>query len=206
MKRTAITLTLFLTALATGCPRYDAVRRLSFEQLSVQRELKESIDGYFKALDKLIDQQALSACILIDEESRDRIRNRKGQLDAALQSQANDEQARQAALDRYSAQVEDIVGFASTKKREIADRVVQIKAKHGEIVAAYQEMYDAQETLDRYVQLRKADEIVADDVAGRLRTSQEKVSSATRLAAEIASGLTDVIRQGRNLSRAEVQR
>jgi len=176
----------------TGCPRYDAVRKMSTEQLRVQEELGKNTQAYFAAIDKLLDQQILVANYRLDRITQEQIWTLDDQLRAALAAEP-DASRHGKLIDDNSKAVAAASADTQTKKQQIAGHVALIKEKHQEIVQAYAEMYRSQQELDRYIQLKKVDEVIAEQVMGALKINQEKITGALDRAAKASNAITALL-------------
>lgn len=182
MKRIFFSLVLgAVTMLASGCPRYDQIRALSTEQLAMQEKQLETKTAYFAALDKLMDQQVTVAFVLLDSETQNQIRNRNAKLMLEL-AQAADDGARSALIAGASKDVSTYSADDATKKQQILEHVALIKNKHAEIMEADKGLYAAQVEINRWVQLKQIDEVVADQVLNKLKNSEQKSTDATKAA------------------------
>src|SRR5260370_26508176 len=98
---------LFLAVLAlsgfTACPRYEDVRRLSSEEINAQQKQLEARKAYYAAIDKVLDQSALLANMVIDDATNQQMTARSGKLLAELSGLADTDATGKAALLRAAA-------------------------------------------------------------------------------------------------------
>lgn len=189
-KATLSFILLTLAFFSTGCPRYDAVRRMSTEQLAVQEKLKNNLKDYFKAIDKLLDRQVIAANTIIDDETQNQIDIRNEKLVTFELVGVTDPKLQAPLIAAASQDIATYSNDAATKKQQILDRVALIKAKHVEIGEAYEGMFAAQQDLDHYIQLKKADEVIAETIANKFKLNQDKINNAVTSATNAAGELT----------------
>lgn len=183
---------LLATLTFTGCPQYDAVRKMSAEQLRVQAELGKNQQAYFAAIDTLLDKQVQVAFLRLDAITKEEIKTLNDQLVANLA--ADPVVANHPAL--ITANSKEVAAKAAETqdiKQQITAHVKVIKDKHQEIVQAYAEMYKAQQELDRYIQLKKVDEVIAEQVMGAFKINQDKVTSALDTAAKSSTAIMTLL-------------
>jgi len=165
---------------------------MSTEQLRVQAELGKNTQAYFAAIDKLLDQQVLVADYRLDRITQEQVWTLDDQLGVALAAEP-DATKHAALIDKNSKAVAAASADTQAKKQQIAAHVKIIKDKHQEIVQAYAEMYKSQQELDRYIQLKKVDEVIAEQVMGALKVNQEKITGALDAAAKASNAITALL-------------
>lgn len=191
MKRVVLSLVIgAVTFFSVGCPRYDQIRALSTEQLAMQEKQLETKQAYFAAIDRLLDQQVIVAYVLLDSETQNQISNRNQKLMLQLATAADDG-VKQALIAAASKDIAAYSADDATKKQQIAEHVTLIKNKHQEIMDADKGLYAAQVEINRWVQLKQIDEVVADQVLNKLKNSQQASTAATKTA---TSTMTDLVK------------
>lgn len=197
MKKFRLYLLLCVPLLATGCPRYDTVRKLSTEQLRIQQDLHNTMTKYFASMEQFADNQINVDARYYDNLLRQDLELDKEDFDEAITAVKNDAartpEQKAAEIQRISI----AFGTANQIKRATNERdkeelrglLQQYKNKNREILATYQAILDAQTELDRYIQLKKADEVITDQLLGKLRLNQNKLTRLFDETADVAGKL-----------------
>lgn len=175
-----------------SCPRYDAVRRMSAESLTVQTKSLENKQALYVALFKLLNQQVVSANIMLDSETANQVRNRNAKLMLEL-SQATDDGQKQALIAAASKDIAFYASDTATKKQQILAHVTLVKEKFNEMQDLDTQQLAAYTELDRWVQLKKVDEVMAEDVLNKFKTTQAASNKATGNAANLLTNLTNIV-------------
>lgn len=125
------------------------------------------IEAFAEAQVQVADQQMDAAASKID--SNDKIIAR--QSIASATSDAD----RQKVLDQLVSDTKTNQQTTASAKVEIADLVLKLKAKDAEMQKAYATIVEAQEKLDTYIQMKKADEAALDSLTQAVGINQQKL-------------------------------
>jgi hypothetical protein len=192
MRRRVVLLS-FLIALTlgvTGCPRYETVRKLSSEQLRVQEGFQDTITKYFKSMEEFAQNQIIVDKLYYDdlaEQKQDLLRRRARRDLSQIPADAADGAAqRDKRNELLGREIQTSVTQNDLDKKELDDALLLLKAKHQEILSAYQTILDAQRQLNEYIQLKKADEVIVEQLLGKIKVNQQKVTRLFDEAANIA--------------------
>lgn len=176
----------FVVIISVACPRYKTVRETSTEQLNVQIGFKSNLTEYLKQIEIFVDNQVkVSKFTLeqlkgdVDENIRSTAELEINQIPVANVKERNDRRERigrdlLANSQEYEA-----------RKKNLDDLCTQLKAKHKEMLEAYQVIVEAQTELDRYIQLKKFDEVIFEKILGKLKVNQEKFNNKFNQATDI---------------------
>lgn len=189
MKKTA--LVFLLSACLCGCGTPMVVKQLSTEQVKTQATLEQSLKNYFAIIEKLVANQVVASNYLIDQATNGIIEKRKQQALKALDT-ANAAD-RERILDELSQQTKAELETAAANKAEIKLRVEKLQTKHKELLEAYAAIRAAQEKLDAYIQLEKADEAVLNEVIGIVGINRQKAEKATDDIAVLTERLSSLL-------------
>ncbi len=73
------------------------------------------------------------------------------------------------------------------KNKELPTFVAKLKGKQAEMLEAYQNIASAQQKLDDYIQLQKADDVVMNELSGIVGVNRDKITQSTTDIANIAN-------------------
>lgn len=172
----------------SGCGTPMAVKKLSAEQVKVNASFEQALKSYFDLIEKFTANQIAVSNATIDDTTKQIIQLRKRQALAAVKSVADD-QARQKALDDLADASQAEMQTATTDKAQIADLFAKLKSKHKEMLAAFAAIKAAQEKLDTYIQLKKADETAFDELLSAVGISKDTLN---RDATEISNNADQI--------------
>jgi flagellar motility protein MotE (MotC chaperone) len=181
----------------TGCPRYDTVRKLSTEQLRVQADFQSTMTKYFASMEQFADNQINVDKMYYDDLLDQDIGNRQKRFDAAIEAIKNDatktpdqkaEEIKTKALE-FGQAMQIKRSQNDQDKSELDDLLQQYKSKNKEILATYQSILEAQTELDRYIQLKKFDEVITEQLLSKMRVNQQKLVNLFDQTANIAGRL-----------------
>ena len=172
-----------------GCGTPAAVKKLSSAQAATMVSYEQSLKLYFAAIVGFADAQVTTANHLIDLNTR--------QINAELRAATLEEinkagpppPDRGAALSKYTAAIQAQNALAETQKAKIAGLVAKLNDKQNEMMSAFQEMTKAQQKLDEYIQLRKTNDVILDELTGILGVNRAKVDQATQDITHIATDI-----------------
>ena len=167
---------LSLTLISIGCPRYATIREFSREQLEAQKGMQKTLNSYMKSMEEFAENHAIVSKLYLDDLAEAE-QNRLKRL-AVRQLNANpapDQAARDQINLKLGSDLRDNAVKNEQDKKEIDNRISSLKAKHNEIRDAYQTIIESQEQINNYVQLKKADEVVVEQLLGRIRVNQQSI-------------------------------
>src|SRR5207253_6002095 len=187
VRRLSLLLLIPAVLVLTGCPRYETVRRVSQQQLNIQKAFKDNLATYFKHMSDFAKNQVLVAKNTLDDLKDQKLENLHDIADDELKKIQNPTQAqRDANREKLGADTATWTAAYEGKKRELDDLLTQLDAKHAEILNAYGEIVATQEILNNYIQLKKYDEVMVDGLMDKLKINQDKVNSLLGDAANLA--------------------
>jgi hypothetical protein len=169
-----------------GCGTPMAVKRLSAEQVKARLSYSASLKAYFEVIDKFADAQVQASDYRIDHLTKDIEQEYKSAALSQIAS-ARDDNSRLKVLSDLASKINDNQATASEQKQRIADLVAKLKAKQWELMEAYQNIESAQQKLDDYIQLQKADDVVFSELAGIVGVNRDKITQSTSDIANIAT-------------------
>ena len=173
-RQVTLILTLTLTLVLTGCPRYEKVREVSKEELRVQEGLQANLKAYIKSMEELADNHAIVSKLYYDDLA---VQDKKRLEDKAkrdLDKLPTDKTTERAKISEQLGSKKQAIDDQDEKdKKELDDLVAALKKKDTELLAAYQVMVDAQTQLNEYIQLKKFDEVLIDKTLGKLKFGEK---------------------------------
>lgn len=188
------------TLTQTACPRYDAVRKLSTEELKVQQAFQVQLTKYFASMEEFADNHVTVSQLYYDDllngipGDEPRLRRRADRDIAAIKANTTttpDEKisAIAARSQELGRQLEILRSKNEADKAEMVATIREYKAKNQEILATYQTILDAQAELDRYIQLKKFDEVITEQLLGKIHVNQAKALGLFDKASSLADKL-----------------
>ena len=179
----------FVVLLLTGCGTPMAVKRLSAEQAQVVTNYQQSLKAYFDVIERFADAQEKAADVLIDlTMAQIQSDLKKNAVDAV----AGDTAAKRKAVNELTASVQDNVVQAESRKAQIRDLVAKLKQKDAEMLQAHSAIVSAQDKLNEYIQMKKADEAVLDQLTAMVGVNRDKLNQAAGDTASIATEIQKV--------------
>jgi hypothetical protein len=188
MRRATLSFILLaITFFATGCPRYETVRRVSDEQLKIQKSFRENLGVY---LGHMLDFAKNQAAV-----NKDTLKGLESDKLAQVRIDANDDfgdiknptqEQRDANREKLGQAIAFWQATYASKRNELDDLVKKLAVKHQEILNAYDEIISTQEVLNKYIQLKKYDEVIVDGLMDKLKINQDKVNGLFKDAADVA--------------------
>lgn len=171
--KTRAAASLFLLIL-TGCATPRAIRNLSKAQLAVQKSYAQSLQDYFKVIEGFAEAQVQVADLQIDAatskiDSNDKLIARQGI------ASATSDVDRQKVLDQLVSATKTNHDTTVSAKANLAALALKLKAKDAEMQKAYATIVEAQEKLDTYIQMKKADEAALDALTQAVGINQQKL-------------------------------
>lgn len=185
LRSTAI---LCLSVLVGGCATPRAIRSLSAAQLKFQKNYELTLRDYFTAIERFGDAQVSLADFQIDQAAA-KIENLYKLKAVEALANAGDGASRQKVIDQLAAELRQNDKDTASNKTKIAGLFSQLKDKDAQLLRAYSEIILAQEKLDTYIQMKKADEVVLDSLINTVGINQQKIIQTV---AEIG-GITEQI-------------
>lgn len=175
-----------------GCGTPTAVKKLSTAQTQTLESYESTLKAYFDLVGRFADAQVKASNFRISLLTKQI--NDVYKADAAEKlAAASTEVARNQALSEYTRKLQANDSEAATQKQQIAGLVQKLKDKQNEMLAAYRELVSAQKKLDEYIQLKKVDDVVLDELTGILGMSRDKLTSSATDIAEIATQIDHLI-------------
>jgi histone deacetylase complex regulatory component SIN3 len=174
-----------------GCGTPMAVKRLSLEQTQVTTAYQQTLKSYFEVIEKFADSQEKAADALIDLTlSQIQSDLKKNATEDA--AKAGDEASRKKVMNQLASGIAENVSGAQEKKALIHELVGKLKQKNTELLNAHAAIVAAQEKLNTYIQMKKADEAVFDELVGIVGINKEKLTQAVGEITNIAGEIQNV--------------
>jgi len=180
-----------------GCATPVAVRTLSAELVKTQRVYAVSLHAYFGSVEKFAEAQVKVAEIRIDEITAEINRDFAQRANSALAGAATPVE-RQKIIDQLIRAVGNNVNTDQPLKHKIEESVASLKQKDAELEAAYQAILAASEKLDEYIQLKKTNELVIDQLVQSVSINGQKITSIVEAITRIATELSLTISKARS--------
>jgi hypothetical protein len=176
----------------TGCGTPMAVKKLSAEQVKVNASFELTLKAYFDVVERLAANQLAASSSIIDDTTKEAIALEKKRALNTLKNAADDA-AKQKAVDDLTAAVTAESDEAASDKAQINTLVGNLKRKQKDMLAAFAAIKAAQEKLDTYIQLKKADEAAFDQLLGIVGVSRETLNQDATDVADLADKLTKLL-------------
>jgi hypothetical protein len=187
-----LSLGVLLSSVGLGCGTPMAVKRLSAEQVKMEMSYLGSLKAYFDIIGKFADAQVQASDFRIDRLSKELEQEFKA--DAVKQlATATDEASRRQVLNDLTTKINSNAATAAAQKQKIADLVGKLKAKQTEMLDAYQTIEAAQQKLDEYIQLEKADEVAVNQLTGIVGVNKDKINQSVTDIANIADQVEKIL-------------
>lgn len=189
MKKAGLVSFLLFTLLGlTACPDYNKVREMSKKQLEAQKEFKLFFELYMTKVYAFAEIQVRLAKIKLND-----LEGRAAQViqatgDAEIATLATDPE-KNARRQQIGAELLKNQQDYKSKRDDLDQLLVKLQAKHREILDTYQVLVEAQTELDRYVQLKRFDERIVDQIAQRINVNQIKLNQHINEATNILGGI-----------------
>jgi len=202
MRRNPITYSRLFPLLAAsvvcaGCTAPVAVRTLSAQLVKTQSSYAVSLHAYFGSVEKFAEVQVKVAEIRIDEITAEINRDFALRANSALAGAATPVERRKI-IDQLIRDIGNNAGADLPLKHKIEESVASLKQKDAELEAAYQAILEASEKLDEYIQLKKTNEVVIDQLLQSVSINGQKVTSIVDAIAKIATDLSQTISKARS--------
>jgi hypothetical protein len=192
MRRTLITASFLIPCLGCGTP--NAVKKLSAAQSATMASYQTTLQQYFAVITAFAEEQVAATNEQIDAltAQQDRLDQSKAKL--VINAADADATKRNESLTNFADTITKRHADDDAKKAQIRALVDKVEAKQSEMMKAYQQMLEAQKKLDEYVQLKKTDDTILDEIAGVLGLTREKLD-------QNASDISNIITQVTNLNK-----
>lgn len=174
-----------------GCATPQAVKKLSTEQVRTQASFEQSLQAYFSAIEQLAANQVAASSFVIDDATNSIIKLRESQALKTLEN--TDANSRRAALDELTLQTKKELDVAAANKAEIKGLVAKLSARQKEMLDEYASICAAQEKLDSYIQLKRADEIAVDQLTAIVGINRQKIDKGAEEVASLADQLSKAL-------------
>src|SRR5579863_1880633 len=178
--------------LTTGCATPVAVRGLSAALVQTQHAYAASLQGYFAAVENFADAQVSIADLRMDEITAEMNRQFARRAGTGLTGAATADQ-RQQIIDQLVHDVNSNTSADLPLKRKIGDAAALLKQKDRELEAAYQVILAASEKLDQYIQLKKVDETVINQLLMSVGLNSQKIAALVDAITAISQDLIQTI-------------
>lgn len=175
-----------------GCGTPAAVKKLSTAQTQTLASYESTLKAYFDIVGRFADAQVKASNFRIDQLTKQINDSYKAEAAEKLAAASTDV-ARNQALSDYTKKLQANDSDAEAQKKQIAALVHKLKDKQSEMLAAYGQLVSAQQKLDEYIQLKKVDDVVLDELTGILGVSRDKLTSSATDIAEIATQIEKII-------------
>lgn len=170
--RSAISLLIALSI--QGCATPQVVKSLSTEQLKAQKFSMQTFTKYFTLIERVIENQAIKFKKDEDDALQSQITIYKKKYNSSVGKADADQNA---LLEELTEQVKKATEDAALARKVYDDRFKELRQKHQAILSMLDKMVIAQETLNTYIQIEKADEVIANSIFSALGTDQEKLEN-----------------------------
>ena len=185
-------LVLLAALVLSSCGTPQAVKDLSTAQLQAQGEMRKQLGAYFEVIETVVSTQIDTAETRIDELTAANIADRRKL--AVIEAKGSIERADDPALIKLGNNIEADLALRDSLKAKLRERLAMVKAKHKELRDAYQVFYEAQEKLDEYIRLEKAEERVFDALLGTVGISKDKLNRAVTDLAGTTDAISNLLR------------
>lgn len=176
-----------------GCGTPIAVKKLSAEQVKVNASFEQTLKTYFDIIEKLTANEVAVSSATVDDLTKQIIAKRKQQALNAIKN-ASDDPTRQKALDDLTSETQAEMQTAANDKAQIDELFAKLKNKHKDMLAAFSAIRAAQEKLDTYIQLKKADEVALDALLSTVGISSDTLNRDTSDIANIADQINKLLK------------
>lgn len=194
LKSRYLVIVLVIGVLMAGCATPFAVRTLSEEQVKAQESYLKSQKEYFGVIEHFVETQIKVTEVLIEAATSEI--NNKYKKKAFANIDPSDEQKTREALDQLTKNV--IQEYKSDQEglSRIKGYYAQLKELHQNMLKSLGIIVTAQRKLNEYIQLKKADEVAANQLLAIVGIEKEKVDQAVASAATIYAEIEKYIQIG----------
>lgn len=159
--------------LLTACGTPMAIKNLSSEQLSAQQEFKTALTTLFERMEAVVSKQVKIIEQDIDSTNKERLK-------AGAELVKKNEQTPQQLTDSYISETKTRADHLARAK----ENFVKLKSAHRNMLTAYNDMVRAQQTLDEYLRLEKADEKITNSLLVAVGIRRKQVDTTIKAAAD----------------------
>ena len=179
------------------CATPVAVRTLSAELVRTQRVYAVSLHAYFGSVEKFAEAQVKVAEIRIDEITAEINRDFAQRANSALAGAATPVE-RQKIIDQLIRDIGNNANADQPLKQKIEESMASLKQKDAELEAAYHAILEASEKLDEYIQLKKTNQMLIDQLVQSVSINSQKINSIVDAITKIATDLSLTISKARS--------
>jgi hypothetical protein len=179
---------LSLVLCCCGCATPNAIKKLSTAQLAAQQSYTSTLRNYFTVIESFVDAQTRVTNFEIDRIANEINASYVQAARNASPGTATDAD-RQKALDALVANVKENEASNAAAKAQIQSLVTLLKSKDADLLKAASTITEAQEKLNTYIQMKKADEELLNSLIQIVGINQQK---AEQDASDIGSLLTQI--------------
>ena len=161
------------TFLFSACATPLAIKDLSSEQLTAQQQFRTALTALLERMQEIVSNQVQ---VIEQEIELTNKRRLEGGAKLVESSQMTPEEFAAA----YMAETKVRADLLVRAKQNLA----KLKSAHARLLTTYDDMIKAQQTLDQYLRLEKADEVAANSILASLGIRRQQVDAALEVAAE----------------------
>lgn len=186
-----------LMTATVGCATHQAVKTLSEEQVRVQEQYLLTLQDYFSLIERFMQSQIDVAEMQITWLTDELERKYKKQAQISIED-ADSSLMITKALDKLtknvlSGQERDIAALSRVK-----GYLQELRDKHAAMLDAYKIILAAQQKLNEYIQLEKADEVAVSALTSIVGGEKVKIAA-------IATSITKIYKELENYTKGAQQ-
>jgi DNA repair exonuclease SbcCD ATPase subunit len=189
---------LIASVLIAGCGTPQSVKSLSSAQVETMIAFKADLQKYFSTMETLVGNQIEGANADLDKLTNDIVALRRKQAASSMGKSANitaDSPALVSLTDSVAAQLQQTMKF----KEELRQRKASLEAAHKRFLASYDALVLAQQKLNEYLQLEKADEKAFNELLGAIGIKRTEFDAAVSSVEGIVKGIDDTMKRVKQL-------
>lgn len=171
-----------------SCGPPAAVRKLSAAQLAIQTNYHETLRAYFAVVERYVEAQLQIVAERYESRSRERLDLLEKDYADDLEGASDPEERKKIIKVHTDATVSEVKRLEERKAR-VRQLMDQLKAKQGEMLQAHTAIIQAQKTLDHYIQFKKVDEVLANELTGVVGLNRDTINQALTDIARIADDI-----------------
>lgn len=176
MRKKLFLITIISTLFIQGCGTPQVVKSLSEEQLSAQKASRSTISEYFSLMEKVVGNQIAANKAEEDRSLKKEISIYKKKYDRGIAKSGAD---KTKLLNELSDNIKNATEVTINIKKQYDGYLIDLQRKHSEILSMMDNMVVAQEILNTYIQIEKADEAIGNSVFSALGSNQETIRKHT---------------------------
>jgi homoserine dehydrogenase len=178
----------FISVVIAGCGTPQVVKDLSTEQLRVQADLSVQLESYFKIMEQFVLTQVTASEKRLEKLHKKNLSLHREKAQLMLAQKSSN------ALAELVESTKNESKILGQLKEKLASRMKSVKEKNKEFLNAYRGLLEAQQKLDTYLQLEKADERIYNQTLGKLGLSSSKFSSASKALNDALGSLSNLMK------------